>query len=246
MNIQKLSYVFLLCFSVFTFTGCEDDENGGKPQTVGAYGSIPTEALNKMHWKWGIASRINDETTATFVCNRDSLGGGYVAAFSVDGFNSHTTLTFFVDDRFDVTTFLMGTSSEYNANTYIVQQKGGNIYLTGTANGNTKHRTYALQSPYGNSQTSSDPFSAVASSILSFSLNIDFLSENLKSYGRDFIGKVASGDYAGQPVYDGQALFPEYDAVCNLNHLETIRRLITGESAVYLDSSENLYGKGRY
>lgn len=94
MNIQKLSYVFLLCFSVFTFTGCEDDENGGKPQTVGAYGSIPTEALNKMHWKWGIASRINDETTATFVCNRDSLGGGYVAAFSVDGFNSHTTLTF--------------------------------------------------------------------------------------------------------------------------------------------------------
>jgi len=39
-------------------------------------------------------------------------------------------------------------------------------------------------------------------------------------------------------------LFPEYDAVCNLNHLETIRRLITGESAVYLDSSENLYGKG--
>lgn len=244
MNIQKLSYVFLLCFSVFTFTGCEDDENGGKPQTVGAYGSIPTEALNKMHWKWGIASRINDETTATFVCNRDSLGGGYVAAFSVDGFNSHTTLTFFVDDRFDVTTFLMGTSSEYNANTYIVQQKGGNIYLTGTANGNTKHRTYALRSPYGNSQTSSDPFSAVASSILSFSQNIDFLSENLKSYGRDFIGKVASGDYAGQPVYDGQALFPEYDAVCNLNHLETIRRLITGESAVYLDSSENLYGKG--
>ena len=51
MNIQKLSYVFLLCFSVFTFTGCEDDENGGKPQTVGAYGSIPTEALNQMHWK---------------------------------------------------------------------------------------------------------------------------------------------------------------------------------------------------
>lgn len=244
MNIQKLSYVFLLCFSVFVFTGCEDDENGGKPQTVGAYGSIPTEALNKMHWKWGIASRINDETSATFVCNHDNLGGGYVAAFSVDGFNSHTTLTFFVDDRFDVTTFLMGTSSEYNANAYIVQQKGGNIYLTGTANGNTKHRTYALQSPYGNSQTSSDPFSAVASSILSFSQNIDFLSENLKSYGRDFIGKVASGDYAGQPVYDGQALYPEYDAVCNLNHLETIRRLITGESAVYLDSSENLYGKG--
>lgn len=51
MNIQKLSYVFLLCFSVFVFTGCEDDENGGQPQTVGAYGSIPTEALNKMHWK---------------------------------------------------------------------------------------------------------------------------------------------------------------------------------------------------
>ena len=167
-----------------------------------------------------------------------------MAAFSVDGFNSHTTLTFFVDDRFDVTTFLMGTSSEYNANTYIVQQKGGNIYLTGTANGNTKHRTYALQSPYGNSQTSSDPFSAVASSILSFSQNIDFLSENLKSYGRDFIGKVAFGDYAGQPVYDGQALFPEYDAVCNLNHLETIRRLITERKSVYLDSSENLYGKG--
>ena len=138
----------------------------------------------------------------------------------------------------------MGTSSEYNANTYIVQQKGGNIYLTGTANGNTKHRTYALQSPYGNSQTSSDPllrrglFHPVVQS------EHRFLSENLKSYGRDFIGKVASGDYAGQPVYDGQALFPEYDAVCNLNHLETIRRLITGESAVYLDSSENLYGKG--
>lgn len=75
MNIQKLSYVFLLCFSVFAFTGCEDDENGGHPQTVGAYGSIPTEALNKMHWRWGIASRINDETSATFVCNRDSLGG---------------------------------------------------------------------------------------------------------------------------------------------------------------------------
>ena len=138
----------------------------------------------------------------------------------------------------------MGTSSEYNANTYIVQQKGGNIYLTGTANGNTKHRTYALQSPIRKQSDLLRPllrrglFHPVVQS------EHRFLSENLKSYGRDFIGKVASGDYAGQPVYDGQALFPEYDAVCNLNHLETIRRLITGESAVYLDSSENLYGKG--
>lgn len=138
----------------------------------------------------------------------------------------------------------MGTPSEYNTNIYTVQQKGGNIYLTGNADGNTKHRTYALQFPYGNTQVSSDPFASVASSILSFSQNIDFLSENLTSYGRDFIGKVASGDYAGQPVYDGQTLPPEYDAVCNLNNLEAIRRLITGESTVYIERSESLYGKG--
>ena len=77
MNIQKVILRFLLCFSVFTFTGCEDDENGGKPQTVGAYGSIPTEALNKMHWKGGIASRINDETTATFGPSKAQPGEGY-------------------------------------------------------------------------------------------------------------------------------------------------------------------------
>ncbi|WP_444326626.1 hypothetical protein [Paraprevotella clara] len=243
MSIRKLSYVFLLCLSAFALTGCEDNEDGGLPQTVKSYGPIEAETLNWSHWKWGIGSHINDGTSTTFVCNRDSVGGGYAAAFTVNEPNSSTMLTFFVDDQFDVTAFFVGTSSKYNADIYTVRQNGGNIYLTGNADGETKHSTYALQFPYGN-PASSDPFAAVAASVLSFCQNINFLSERLGAYGRDFIYKAASGDYATQPIYKGQTLLPIYDAVCDLNNLDAIRRQIMGESTVDLDPSAILYGKG--
>ena len=112
MSIRKLSYVFLLCLSAFALTGCEDNEDGGLPQTVKSYGPIEAETMNWSHWKWGIGSHINDGTSTTFVCNRDSVGGGYAAAFTVNEPNSSTMLTFFVDDQFDVTAFFVGTSSK--------------------------------------------------------------------------------------------------------------------------------------